>query len=80
MQIRNLKIDSCANGRTLVEVWANLYTQQDVDDLIEWLRLSKVVMARWERINAKASRTAKAAAGKNEAAKPREVQSEPQVA
>lgn len=37
----------------MVEVWVDLYTPEDIDDLILWLKLAKDVMLKWEKINAK---------------------------
>ena len=80
MKINGLKIESGNNGRTIVEMWSTCHSVQDVDDTIAWLQLAKHVMRGWEKINAKASRTAQAAASKDEATQPREVQDKSQVA
>ena len=80
MKINGLKIESGNNGRTIVEMWSTCHSIQDVDDTIAWLNLAKHVIRGWEKINAKASRAAQAAAGKDETAQPREVQDKSQVA
>ena len=80
MKINGLKIESGNNGRTIVEMWSTCYSVQDVDDTIAWLNLAKHIMRGWEKINAKASQPAQAAASKDETAQPREVQDKSQVA
>lgn len=80
MKINGLKIESGNNGKTIVEMWTTCHSIEDVDDTIAWLQLAKHVIRRWEKINAKASRKAQAAAGKDEAAQPRQVQGQSQVA
>lgn len=77
MDITSLDIECRGAGRSVVKVWAKCQTQDDVDDIIAWLKLAKGVMATWEKISAKTSRAAKTAASKDEDAQPRQVQSEP---
>ena len=55
MDISDLKIECDIKGVTKVSVWAKLHTPADVDDIIAWLRLSKNVMAKWEKIRARSS-------------------------
>lgn len=78
LDITSLDIE-CRDGGTAVKVWAKCRTPDDVDQIIAWLHLAKGVMVKWEKINAASSRPAKAKAGKNEDAQPRQVQGEPQV-
>ena len=78
MKVNGLKIESGNNGKTIVEIWNTCHSIEDIDDTIAWLGLAKQFMRGWEKINAKASRTTKAAAGKDEAAQQGQVQSEPQ--
>lgn len=80
MKISGLKIDFGYGGRAIVEIWANLHTQSDVDDLIAWLQMAKGNMRQWEKIHARSSQASEAAASKDETAKPGKVQGEPQVA
>lgn len=61
--------------RMEAEVWVDCFTPDDCDVMIAWLHMAKANMRQWERINAKASRAAKAASGKNEDTKPREIRS-----
>lgn len=74
MKISGLKILGGNNGRTIVEVWADCHTVEDIDDIIAWLQMAKTVMIKWDKINEKATRKAKAAAGKDEASQQGEVQ------
>src|SRR5581483_5835742 len=80
VKISGLKIESVEEGKTRVEVWSVCRSVDDVDDLIAWLGLAKHVIRGWEKINAKASRAAKAAASKDENSEPRQVQGQSQVA
>ena len=80
MNINGLKIESGNNGKTIVEIWSTCHSIQDVDDTIAWLNLAKNVMRGWEKINAKASHAAQAAAIQNENTQPRKIQSKSQVA
>jgi hypothetical protein len=75
MKINGLKIESGNNGKTIVEIWSTCHSIRDVDDTIAWLNLAKHVMRGWEKINAKASLAAKAAAGKDENTEQGKVQS-----
>lgn len=77
MKITDLKTES-AKG-TMVKVWCECATANEVDDLIAWLRLAKSVMLGWERINAEASRKTQAAAAKHEAPQQGKVLSPPQI-
>lgn len=78
MRINHLKINGGNNGMTIVEVWADCHTVEDIDDIIAWLQMAKTVMIKWDKINGKAARKAKAAAGKNETPQQGEVQGAPQ--
>lgn len=80
MKINGLKIESGNNGKTHVEIWSTCHSVEDVDDTIAWLNLAKHVMRGWEKINAKASRKAQAAACKDEATQPGKIQGEPLAA
>ena len=71
MKIRNLRMDF--DKVVTVEVWVNCDTQEDCSALIEWLQLAKANMQRWEKINARASRAAKASAGEDETSQPRQI-------
>lgn len=78
MKINGLKIESGYNGKTIVEIWSTCHSEEDVNDVIAWLGLAKHVIRSWEKIHAKASRSTKATAGKDESPQPRQVQGEPQ--
>lgn len=77
MKISDLEID-CSAG-TCVKVWAECRTTEDIDDIIAWLQLSKVVMIEWGKINAKASQAPKAPTGQHETSKRREVLGSAQI-
>lgn len=80
MKISDLKIESADCGKTTVSLWVRCSSVEDVDNLIAWLGLAKHVIRGWEKINAKASRAAQAATGKNENSQPRQVQGKSQIA
>lgn len=82
MKTNDLKVEGDANGTTLVKVWAECRSVEDIDDIVAWLRLAKSMISKWEKIrnrHAKASHAPEAAAGKNENIKPREIQRAAQV-
>jgi hypothetical protein len=83
MKVSDLKMESEVDGTTTATFWLKLNSADEIDDAIAWLRLAKDVMQKWHKIrskeNAKASRSAQAAASENETSQRRQVQSESQT-
>ena len=50
LDITNLEIEGYGDGSIKVTCWCKCYTPADVDDVIEWLKLGKMVMERWAEI------------------------------
>ena len=53
MKISELKMECTSDGETEVTIWARCTTQEDVDAMIEWMKLGKQVMRRWRQIATK---------------------------
>lgn len=68
MDITTLEISCDAKGKTRVNVWAKCHSPQDVDDIIAWLRLSKNVIEKWEKISARSSAGSEQPPSKRQAA------------
>lgn len=50
MNIRELRMDCEKDGETGITIWATCDTPQDIDAMIEWMKLGKQVMRRWKQI------------------------------
>jgi hypothetical protein len=50
LDVTTLEIEGFNDGSVKVACWCKCYTAADVDDVIEWLKLGKMVMERWAEI------------------------------
>jgi hypothetical protein len=52
MKVVHQRILSDADGETSVELWCDLSSIDDIVDIIEWLKLARTMMEKWEEIRA----------------------------
>lgn len=50
LSITTLEIEGEPGGGSKVKVWVSCGTPDDIDDVIEWLKLAKTVMEQWKQI------------------------------
>lgn len=48
MKVKELKMDFDAGGNTEVAVWVDCETTEDIDAIIEWLKMAKKAMLAWD--------------------------------
>jgi hypothetical protein len=50
LDVTTLGLECEEGGRVKVTVWCKCWTAGDINDVIEWLRLAKTLMEKWEAI------------------------------
>ena len=50
LDITDLSVAYHSDGDSIVKVWARCSTTEDIDDIISWLKLAKVMMETWKAI------------------------------
>jgi hypothetical protein len=50
LDVTNLAIECDADGSAKVTAWCKCRSPDDIDDVIEWLKLAKTFMEKWQQI------------------------------
>lgn len=50
LDVTTLEIEGFNDGSIRVTCWCKCFTPDDVDDVIEWLKLGKMVMEQWAEV------------------------------